>query len=119
MLPGFFIAWEVGQVIENTQDVGAPNWMDPQLWYFVVVFVMALLAKHLVSAEPLDKKRLAGEAILSIIGAIAFWAAGLLQGMSVLQMIFFGSMSALGGIRSIEWLIKIASATRHLSNLSK
>ena len=80
---------------------------------------MALLARHLVSSEPLDKRRLAGEAILSAIGAVVFWSAGLLQGMSTLQMVFFGSLAALGGVRAVEWGIKIAAAVKNIPTLPR
>jgi hypothetical protein len=29
-----------------------------------------------------------------------------MQGMSVIQMMFFGALSALGGVRLVEWGIK-------------
>lgn len=82
--------------------------VDPNFWTVLTMFCLAYLARTLVSKEPLDWKRLLGELILTAISAIALYSAGLLNGMSPLQMVFAGALGSLGGLRAVEWMIKIA-----------
>lgn len=81
--------------------------LDPDFWWFLGLFMLGLIARKLVSKEPIDWQRFAGEMILAGIGALVFYVTGLLQGMSTLQMIIFACLGSLGGLRAIEWAIKI------------
>lgn len=84
------------------------NWTDPVMWSVIGMFVAGTLGRILVSDEPFDSRRFTGEIILSIIGAIILYSFNVMQGMSPIQIIFFGALGSMGGIRLIEWLIKIA-----------
>lgn len=87
-------------------------WLSPEFWTFLSIVLLGFLGRTLIGKEPLDKRQLAGEAILTAVGAVGMYAAGLLQGLSVLQMIVLGSLAALGGIRAFSWLLKAAIAIK-------
>ena len=91
------------------------KWNDGLMWSVVVLFMLGSLARMLVSNEPFCWRRFWGEMILSFIGAVLMYSFGLLQGMSPIQIVFFGSLGSLGGIRLIEWVIKIARRVREVT----
>lgn len=86
-----------------------------ELLWILTLFILGAIAHTLISKEPFDLKRFTGELILASVAAVAMWAFGLMQGMSPIQMIFFGAMGGLGGVRLVEWGIKIAKAAREKS----
>lgn len=90
-------------------------WQDPELFIAMALFVSVLFAKHLTGGEPLDPKRLAGEVILSCIGAAVFHAMGLLQGLIGPEYWLMMFLAALGGVRSVEWAMKILIAIKKVS----
>jgi len=67
-----------------------------------------LLAKKLISDEAIDWRRFAGEWILALMGGVALWSAGVLEGLSLVHMILLGSAAGLGGVRALEWAVKLA-----------
>jgi len=73
------------------------------------------VARSFISHEPFCLRRFVGEMLLSIIGAIVLWSFGLLQGMTELQIIFLGGLASLGGVRMIEWIMKIAKTVSEKS----
>lgn len=90
-------------------------WQDPKLYISMVIFGLVLFAKQLVGADPIDPKRLGGEVILSCLGAAVFHALGLLQSLSGPEYWLMIFMAALGGVRSIEWLVKIIIALKKVA----
>jgi len=92
-------------------SVGASDpwvWCNRILWSVVTFFVVSTMARVFISKEPFDIKRFTGEVLFSVIGAIALYSMGLMQGMNEVQIIGFGAFASLGGVRTIEWAIKIA-----------
>lgn len=73
-----------------------------------------LLAKKLVSDEAIDWRRFAGEWLLAIIGGIGAWSMGVLQGLTFMQMILVGTILGLGGVRTMEWIIKLVIHVRKM-----
>lgn len=84
------------------------SWTDQTLLSFVVMILMGAIARVFVSNEPLDLRKLAGEAMLAALGAVMLYSFGLLQGMSTPQLMFLGALGGLGGVRLLEWIMKIA-----------
>lgn len=66
-----------------------------------------LLAKKLISDEAIDWRRFAGEWILALMSGFALWAGGVLEGLSLVHMILLGSAAGLGGVRALEWALKL------------
>jgi len=73
----------------------------------VALMVFGTLGRILNSNEPLDMRRLVGELILASIGAVLLYAFGILNGMNYYQIIAVGALGGLGGVRLLEWTIKI------------
>ncbi len=90
-------------------------WQDNDLYIAMAVFSLVLFAKQLIGGDPLDPKRLGGELILSCLGAGVFHALGLLQGLAGPEYWLMIFLSALGGVRSAEWLVKIIIALKKVS----
>lgn len=90
---------------EVAKEIGVGN---GSMWLVIFLMVMGTIGRTLVSNEPFDVKRFSGEVILSVIGAIMLYSFGLLQGMSIPQIILLGSLGSLGGLRILEWLIRLA-----------
>lgn len=88
------------------------SWSDRLLWSVVSLFALGTLGRILVSSEPFDLKRFLGELILSVISAIILFSFNLMQGMSPTQIVFFGALGSLGGVRMVEWVIKIAQRVK-------
>lgn len=88
------------------------SWADQTLVSFIVMILMGAIARVFVSNEPLDLRKLAGEAMLAVLGAVMLYSFGLLQGLTVPQMMFLGALGGLGGVRLLEWIMKIARRVR-------
>ncbi|AZZ92762.1 hypothetical protein EUZ85_19350 [Hahella sp. KA22] len=99
---------ELAQRAAETSSI----WTSKEFWTVLVLFVAGFVARTLVSQEPFDRKKFLGELILTAIGAVALYAAGALQGMSDLQMLMFGALGSLGGLRAVEWVIKAAAQVK-------
>ena len=81
-------------------------WQNHNMWLIVLMFVSGAVGRSLLNTEPFNSRRLAGEIILSVLGAITLYSFNLMQGMSTLQIIFLGGLASMGGVRSITWAIK-------------
>lgn len=91
------------------------SWGDRLLWATIALFVIGSMARSLLSDEPFNPKKFAGEMLFAVIGAVTLWSFGLLQGMTPAQIVFLGSLGSLGGIRLLEWVMKIAKAVKRVS----
>ena len=83
-----------------------------QIIAFIMLGLAGLIGRTLVSPEPLNWRRFAGEMILTAIGAVALYALGMLQGLTLWQMVLLGCGTSLGGLRALEWGVKIARAVK-------
>jgi hypothetical protein len=90
----------------------APDFRDKVFWTVVGLFMLSAAARNLLSSEPFDPRRFLGEILLSIVGAVIMWSFGLMQGMSTAQIFFIGGLAALGGVRAIEWGLKIMNSVK-------
>lgn len=84
-------------------------WTDRLLWSVVGLFILGSMARTFVSNEPFDVKKFLGEVIFSAISAVIMYSMGLMQGMSEAQIVCFGALASLGGVRSVEWALKAAN----------
>lgn len=89
-------------------------WSSKTLWSVVAMFVLGSVARIFVSSEPFEPKKCFGEIIFAAIGAVMMYSAGLMQGMSEIQIIGFGAFASLGGVRTFEWLIKIGKTIKRM-----
>ena len=89
--------------------------MDRTLWAFILMVIMGTVGRILVSDEPFILRRFAGEILLAFVGGSMLYAVGLLQDLNTLQLIVLGGLAGLGGVRTIEWLIKIARKVKEVT----
>ena len=76
-------------------------------WTLIALFVMAIVSRTLLSDEPFKLKKFAGEIVLAVIGAILLFSFGVLEGMTPPQLVLAGGLGSLGGVRLLEWGIKV------------
>lgn len=88
------------------------DWGDRLLWVVVGLMILGEVARHLVSDEPFCKRKFAGELIFAALGGFLLWTFGLLQGLTAPQMLLAGGLGSLGGVRLVEWVIKIGKEVR-------
>lgn len=81
---------------------------DKILWMTIGLFIVGSMARTLISDEPFILRKFLGEMLFALIGAVVLWSFGLLQGMSPAQIVFLGGLGSLGGIRLLEWILRIA-----------
>lgn len=86
--------------------------LDRNFLAITALLVLGTMARSLLSNEPFDFRKLLGELILGLIGAVLLYAFGMLQNMSPMQMLFLGALGGLGGVRSLEWVIKFIQHTK-------
>lgn len=91
-------------VTETVAEQGADDW---RLYAIIFMLWLGIVARRLIGDEPINKRKLAGELLLSMIFGVGLWAFGLLQGLGGLQLITLAAFAALGGGRSIELLIRL------------
>ena len=78
----------------------------------VLMLVGAVVARALIADDVLDVRRLIGETILSVIGAVGIYYAGILQDLSMPEIIFMGACMSLGMVRGVQWLTVLLNALR-------
>lgn len=85
---------------------------DKTMWSVIILFMLGSMARSLISDEPFCLRKFLGEMIFSTIGGIILYSFGLLQHMSIPELICFGGLGSLGGIRMLEWMFKIAKQVK-------
>jgi hypothetical protein len=93
------------KAIEAAPGVGR-FWDDWNMWVLVMIAVTTLYAKHLLKGERLDYRKLVGEAILTVVGTIGIYGLGLLRGFSPTEIVVYGTLMSLGGVRALQWAIQ-------------
>lgn len=87
--------------------VPALNWLDKTLWTFVFIVLCGFVGRTLIDDRPIDKRRFAGELILTVIGAVGVYFSGLLQGLGAVEMIVAACLCAMGGIHLLGTLGRV------------
>ncbi|BDM66241.1 hypothetical protein NFHSH190041_36930 (plasmid) [Shewanella sp. NFH-SH190041] len=72
------------------------------------------IARQLIHGEQIDWRKFWGEWILALLGGMALWAAGVLQHLAFIEMVLVGTAAGLGGVRAMEWLIKLIAHIKRL-----
>lgn len=82
--------------------------LDKTLWGFIALFLAGTVGRILAGNEPFDTRRFAGEILLGVVAAFILYAFGILQGLTTPQFIILGGTGGLGGVRLLEWGIRLA-----------
>jgi len=88
------------------------QWTNGTFWSVALMFIAGTIGRSLVSSEPFCAKKFFGELILSGLAAVVLYSFNVMQGMSPIQIVFFGALGGMGGIRVVEWVIKFAKKCR-------
>ena len=75
----------------------------------VALLWLGLIAKTLHGSEPFDIRKLAAEFITAGLIAVSMYIGGLLQGLSMTQLILLGALGALGSVRVLQWTLRAAA----------
>lgn len=97
---------------DQLDAIGQFSWQDRTLVALVTMAAFGYAFRFLVSGEPFNLRRFAGEMGISVMGAVGLYAAGIMQGMSIEQVMLLGIAAALGWLRLAEWLTKAALAVK-------
>ena len=95
--------------MQPPDDVGL-DWLNRDFVSLLSVMMIALIGRTLISSEPINVRRLLGESLLMVVGAVALYASGLLTGMNGLQMLLIACTSSLGTVRGCEWIVRVVVA---------
>lgn len=96
------------QVIEKIAQGDIPISQIKVFVWVVLSMAMGLLARTLIDPTPIDWRRFAGELILAVLAGVTLFAFGVIQEMESWQIVVMGGLAGLGGVRLVEWIIKIA-----------
>lgn len=99
--------------LDAAHDAGR-FWSDWNMWVLVMVAVATMYAKHLVKGERFDRRKFVGETILSVVGMIGCYAMGILHGMAPVEIVAYGTLMSLGGVRLLQWAIQGVQAIRSI-----
>lgn len=72
------------------------------------LFVVAHVGRILATGEEFCLTKFIGEILLAIVGGIVMAAFGMMQDMNLAEMVFWGGLAGMGGVRMVEWMFKIA-----------
>lgn len=82
-------------------------WSDPLMWSCIAMVLIGTISRALISSEPLSVRKLAGEALLTAIGAVGIYAAGMLRGADPMEQVLYSSLMSLGGIRVVQHVLQL------------
>ena len=88
----------------------------PALLGVLTSWIAAAIGRVLLEEKKPDIRRLFGEILLAFVGAILMYSFGMMKNFSLWQIIFYGALAGLGGVRAIEQSFCII---RELSNKLK
>ena len=75
------------------------------------MFISGVLGRALMSNDEIIWRRVIGELLLSVIGAIILWSWGITQHLSIAKAIMYGGFGSLGGLRFLQWLLQFFYST--------
>jgi len=78
-------------------------------WTFLFLIVVGFAGRVLVAGEPFKAKEFIGELCLAVVGGFGLYALGMMQDMDEWQIILMGALGGWGGVRMIEWAVKIVT----------
>ena len=99
---------EIAANIGNIQELKGPL-------IVAGLFVVAHLGRILATGEEFCLTKFIGEILLAVVGGIVMAAFGMMQGMSMPEMVFWGGLAGMGGVRMVEWMFKIAKRIKENS----
>ena len=95
--------------MQPPDDVGL-DWLNRDFISMMGVMMIALIGRTLMGSDPINVRRLIGESLLMIVGAVAMYVSGVLAELNGLQMLLIACTSSLGTVRGCEWIVRVVVA---------
>lgn len=106
-LAGFFYARRAGGGAMNT----AIEYGNPDLWLVLLMLTAGAVSSALLSTEPINLRRLAGDVLRGVIVALILWSYGAMGKVSILQVIVFAGLSAVAWPHTVNEITGFAKRT--------
>lgn len=79
---------------------------NPDLWLVLLMLAAGAISSALLSADPINLKRLVGDVLRGVLVAIILWSYGVIGEISILKII------TLAGLASVAWPHTVNEVTR-------
>jgi len=84
---------------------------NPDLWLILLMIAAGVISSALLSAEPVNFRRLTGDVLRGILVAIVLWAYGIMGNISILKVITLAGLSAIAWPHTIKVVTRFAKRT--------
>lgn len=84
---------------------------NPDLWLILLMIAAGVISSALLSAEPVNVRRLTGDVLRGMLVAIVLWAYGIMGNISILKVITLAGLSAIAWPHTIKVVTRFAKRT--------
>lgn len=84
---------------------------NPDLWLVLLMLAAGAISHALLSANPINFRRLVGDVLRGVIVAIILWAYGVMGNLSILQVITLAGLSAVAWPHTVNEVTRFAKQT--------
>lgn len=84
---------------------------NPDLWLVLLMLTAGAVSSALLSTDPLNLRRLAGDVLRGVIVALILWSYGAMGKVSILQVIIVAGLSAVAWPHTINEITSFAKRT--------
>jgi hypothetical protein len=84
---------------------------NPDLWLVLLMIAAGVISSALLSADPINLRRLSGDVLRGILVAIILWAYGVMGNISILKVITLAGLSAVAWPHTVNEITRFAKRT--------
>lgn len=84
---------------------------NPDLWLVLLMLAAGVISHALLSADPINIRRLTGDVLRGVIVAIILWAYGVMGNLSILKVITLAGLSAVAWPHTVNEVTRFAKRT--------
>lgn len=84
---------------------------NPDLWLVLLMLAAGVISHALLSADPINMRRLIGDVLRGVIVAIILWAYGVMGNVSILKVITLAGLSAVAWPHTVNEITRFAKRT--------
>lgn len=89
----------------------AIEYSNPDLWLVLLMLAAGVISHALLSADPINMRRLIGDVLRGVIVAIILWAYGVMGNVSILKVITLAGLSAVAWPHTVNEITRFAKRT--------
>lgn len=89
----------------------AIEYTNPDLWLVLLMLAAGVISHALLSADPINMRRLIGDVLRGVIVAIVLWAYGVMGNVSILKVITLAGLSAVAWPHTVNEITQFAKRT--------